>query len=469
MIEKIENIVDPEVRKEFELELPNSYQTSDQENKEKSIDVGTTEYEPDYSAKVIATNEREKVEENVEDSEKSLIVELTTVAPVEMTAQSEVIDVVEQIFNQSQDVKINELTTQDPLNFHFDFDPIVVVEKNELRSLPFDDTFTHKSDETTDSSVIVLEGEDEGFKSKNIDEVETKVEEKISEVTTSDKVEAKIENVEENADKKLSESSTILSETETTTTSLPVETSSENVIKAITEVVETRKEISVTFIVEEATSKPEIDDSHKSSSNSEKSSEESKSKEHKEEENKSSGESSEENNAKEVFDKDELRSIVVSENSNVLLDEDMQKFTSDHEISKKDKAIPLETERSLDESSATEAEEKTTIGIYATLEELSTTVSDGFKLTNELRSSVESFRDHFEENKIVLDTNNEIISSKNIKNSLVNIAEEMTLENHVAEAKNSVIALSIVAISSFAVIITLFMILKHQSTRFNFF
>lgn len=478
VIEKIENIVDPEVRKEFELELPNNRQAADEES-EKTTDVGT-EYEPIYYTKVIVSNERQLVDdpaqEEVEDSGKSLIVDFTTFAPEELTSQPESIEVFEQVFNQTEEVRFKELTTQDPLNFHVDFDPIVVVPKNEFRNIFVDiapetaETFTHRVHETTESTLLYLKGEDENLKPKHAERV--------------DEVEEKIDN--ENISERSFGLTTVENETEAPRSPLPVES---NIPETKTEVVEVRTEISVNILIAETSSttekSPAIIEIHQSSSNSDKSSEESnssKSKEHEKKEDENSAESSEENSAKEIIDKEEnkdlFRSLEVSHKarSNILL-QDLYKDTSRHEIAKKDHAMSLiEAERKIDTLNEiatatidTIRAEETTLGIYETLEDIATTVSDGFKLTSELRNTVESFRANIDENKTFLDTNSEAISSKNIKSSLVNIAEEMTLENNVAEADISFIAVSLIGLMSLTVVISLLLLLKQQTTRFDLF
>lgn len=446
VIEKIEDIVGPEVRKEFALDLPNNRPSIEEEN-EKTTDTGT-EYEPIYATKVITAilrqTDDEVLRENVENLGRNSIVELTTLAAEDFTVQPKIIEVVEQVFYQPDNEKSKDVMTHDPLSLHVDFDPIVVATTNELRNLPDEaemvEGVTSEVEQKTESTVIA-----EKLKPRRVEEI---VDEKIDDESITDRS---------------IESTTVASRVD-----FPFETR--------TEITEVRTEISVNFHVDESSSTSE-DSKHVESvsSNSEKSSEESNSsKEHKEKENVSSAESSEENTGKEIFDKDELRSLESSKASHNLLEE-LYKDTIHHEITKKDEAkgltIPLEAERKLDSiaQATTLAIEETTLGLYETLEEIATTVSDGFKLSSELKSAVDSFRDYNDENKIVLDTNNEAVSSKNIKSNLVNIAEEMTLEKNIAQSHSSYIAVSLIGFASLTVVVGLFLVLKQQTTRFDLF
>lgn len=197
----------------------------------------------------------------------------------------------------------------------------------------------------------------------------------------------------------------------------------------------------------------------------------------------------------------ELRRIIVdksnesSEEKNVvenadtqhvnLLTDDIFKESTIHEVKKKDHPdglmLPFDTiERKFVEEGRQlenlftdfiDAKTQATITtIYDTFEDIATTVSDGIKLTDELRHNVNSFRDSSEEDSIVLDTLREAISSKNSKAPLL-ISEEMTIaENRLhfnGETQISMMAIiSLIALISMIMLIGLFTMLKRRAERF---
>lgn len=190
-----------------------------------------------------------------------------------------------------------------------------------------------------------------------------------------------------------------------------------------------------------------------------------------------SDESSEENNIPENAD---------SQHVNLLTDEIFKESTN-HEVKKKDHpdglTMPYEVmERKFDEegrqieaifTDLIDAKTQATLTtIYDTFEDIATTMSDGLKLSDELRQNVNSFRENSEEDSSVLDTLREAISSKNSKTPLV-VSDEMTIaENHlhlsgVKETQISMMAIiSLIALISMIMLIGLFTMLKRRAERF---
>ena len=142
-----------------------------------------------------------------------------------------------------------------------------------------------------------------------------------------------------------------------------------------------------------------------------------------------------------------------------------QEFKTPKEVEKQVIDNEAEVQPRSDVNTTPTKPEQTTVGILETLEDIYNTVTDGIKLTNDLRGTVESFRGSTDEFKTVLDTNSEIISSKNIKTDLVNIAEEMTLENHVKVAEASYFSVIFLGIASGIVLIGLYLGLKRKAAR----
>lgn len=173
-----------------------------------------------------------------------------------------------------------------------------------------------------------------------------------------------------------------------------------------------------------------------------------------------------------------------------MLTEEIFKESTNHEVKKKDHpdgmALPFvaierkfsdDTSRQFGDdgsifSDLIDAKTQATItAIYETTEEVLTTISDGIKLSNELRASVNSFRDDSEESSSILDTLREAISSKNSKNPLVvlEVAQNRHLnENHVDARISMMSILTVIALISLIVLIGLFSIIKRRSESFYF-
>lgn len=521
VIDKIQSIEDPEVRKEFEQEISNNGQVLETEDEKKSDDG--TAYEPNYTKKLInlptqqfeAKSESENsiqdfdFTKNLSLHEKEILQvhlveqlvhnmsetnnDFTTVIPEEsfvhheQIKNPEVVEVLEHIVYQSSTVETNDATTADTLNVQVDFDPIEIIPKDRHRFRNVEDVevTTEKNDKFVGfkpTEDLVEPGEettepDLFFKKIEIDEDD---DDEKAIIDTLELVGIFGKSIKfENISDKLNE---------TATTEMPETISQETttqVFESITEIVEVHTEISVNIEVGGDKSESVSDTSSKLSSSSEESSEESKIKKIKKVKTKKSkidkiesAESLEENSAKEETDNDEFKIEQTS------LFADLYKDTLGHEIKKKDHAeeiIPqpevFERKLSVDgevqprsDVSAKQLEpEPTTVGVYETLEDVATTVSDGIKLSNDLRGSIDSFRGFIDENKTVLDTNSEAISSKNLKASLVNIAEEMTLENHVENAETSYFAVTFLGIISGIVLVTMFVVLKKKSNRIFIF
>lgn len=526
--ETIEKIVDPEIRKEFEQELSNGGQPTGGESA-KSTDTGTEYDPNYAAKVISSGNVTEKFSNNialtgkealVEDHEAALvradakmpdadfITEAETEAPKDFTSLPELIEVVEQILHLQDSSRMSEETTADPPSVRVEvFDPIVVLPKDRdsFRSIG-DEVTTVPNDkfvgfEPTDD--LVQPGEEtterDHFFKKPKDSSE-KAAEMLVDTFEFMAIYGKSLNDESGSD---IETSTVADLEEATTVKPFVESK--------TEIVEVRTEISVSFESEETSKAPEIKDDVKSElvdksmkpekidepskpssseeSNSSKSDEKKdrkSSKKSNESSNKSSDkstESSEENNAKEVFDVDSK--LPVKDTQHALV-EDLLPNPLNHEVIKKDHpadfslahqadlslpnvAIPKsfnveeEIARHLEEK--LKPEEPTTVGIFDTLEDIVTTVSDGIKLSNEFRASIDSFRGHVDENKTVLDTNSEAISSKNIANSLVNIAEEMTLEDHIESARSSGLYGALIVLASTMTLVVLCVIMVKRFAR----
>ncbi|CRK88314.1 CLUMA_CG002093, isoform A [Clunio marinus] len=119
-----------------------------------------------------------------------------------------------------------------------------------------------------------------------------------------------------------------------------------------------------------------------------------------------------------------------------------------------------------DEDSSIEA---TTIKIYETFEEVITTISDGIQLSNELKSSIISFRAPNEENQTILDTNSEVISSKNIKNPLVDITEKMSRQNSIERSEISVLIIALIGFLSAVILLALYSLMRKRTAAINTF
>lgn len=434
VIEKVENIVDPETRKEFELELPNSGKIADGELKsieegekveinEVSIDKGT-EYDPNYDAKIVKNVE---VASATVDSEPTDVLgrsdeNIHTTLPL---SALQVFDVVEEIFRIPEPVSTDSVPVVSPLNIQADFEPIEIATKSpeSYRSLDVEAT-------------TIVNDKFVGFK-PNEDLIEPG-----EETTEVDHFFVKEEPEEENVEKSAAEvivdtlefvglygkslkDDEQIKQDETNEKELVEKISATSPIpETKTEIVEVNTEFSVSFKVDSSEKVPEASNSasevSSQSSSARESSEEKESAEKAKEVDKNSSESSEENNAKEKFDKKEISdafektlptffSVPLTKVDQNQLTLDIYKDTLNHEVIKKDHPVKTPEEiaqRSFDEGKVPEAkaEETTTVGVYETFEDVVSTVSDGVKLTNEFRSMIDSFRDNAEEIKTVLDT-----------------------------------------------------------------
>lgn len=194
--------------------------------------------------------------------------------------------------------------------------------------------------------------------------------------------------------------------------------------------------------------------------------------------------SNDENSTKEILKSDlRILDFPQSKKSNSLVDE-IFKDSSMHEIKKKDHpnglTVPYENmsdekaiAKHLDDKVKVNTEVVTLATVYETFEEVYTTISDGIKLSNELRMNIDSFRDSPEESKIVLDTYSKIISSKNSKNPLVdvNIQEMATMKERSMreEPKLSMVVIPIVALLSITVLASFYVLLKRKASTVAFY
>lgn len=478
IIEKI-HFADPEVRKEFEIELEQN-QIGEQSTEIADI---ATDYDPNYASKMIIVHQSENatklsvhekevlqvhlVEQLVHSSEDSgftTIVPEQSFAHHESVKNPEIVEVLEHIvYETNNELRAHEHTTLNPVVIVVD--PIEIIPKDRHRLGRDDDS--NSTDDNNDKFAGFV-----GIPSEDLIQPG-------DEVTQSDNFFKKTEESdEETAVEAIRETLEYVAiygkslDIDVVTTQAP---SFENV----TEIVEINTNFTVNVEINASKdSSEESSQSNKSSSESEEkiktkkidsveSGEKIKSKKLDKDD---SGESSEENSGKEIFD-DEVKSPNV-------LSVDLYKDTPNHEITKKDHPDGLEVAaRSLNTEMTSKIEEiddtitTTMTALYETFEEFATTISDGIKLTNDFRTTVESFRDDSEENKIVLDTLREAISSKNSKNPLVDVndSEIMTLKDQVhAETKISIAVIPIVGVVSIAVLIGLYKIIRGRATSFEF-
>ena len=500
VIESVENIVDPEVRKEFELELENSGKVAVDETQDSagseiksSVDPGT-EYNPNYSEKVVNVSENDTAGNSVDTKPDQLNepdLEYTTIAPSSL----EVVEVFKEIFQFPNGAKVEPVTPSNLMSAELDFDPIMIITES-YRSLNFEATtipndkfvgyqpsedLVEPGDETTER--------DHFFNNK--DEVEQenveKAAEKIVDALEYIGIYGKSLNV--------GTESSFEGVAETTTAPLIPETK--------TEIIEVNTEFSVSIQVSEPkeilASTISASESSTQSSSGGKSSEESNDSHSTEKVDKvqkvkkidndsvEDDNSSEENSAKEVIDSDDLKILDITTSNNTQpnrLIEDLYKDTLNHEVKKKDhpaKSLLMTADENTirmftpEDEIAQHLEDKlkpeqptTTTIIYESFEEFVTTIADGIKLTKELKANVNSFRGDADESQTILDTNRDAVSSKNLKAALVNIVddEEMTLENRVVEnAKFSYGTVAIFGIVSVLAVTMFFAILRSKATR----
>lgn len=471
----------------------------------KADDVKSDDVKADEVVKKLTVQEKEVlqghlVEQLVHMNESN--VDYTTVIPEdsfqhhENIKNPEVVDVLEHIMYQSTNQVLDEMTTVNPLNVQVDFDPIEVIPHDRHR---FRNVDAEVATENNDKFVGFKPTEDlvePGEETTESDQFFKKVE--TEDETALKTAEAIVDTLEfvgiygkslqfNNASDEGTESKSLDNDVDVITTETFTEemtTVAPSIVENVTEIVEVRTEVSVTIQVGDKET-DSSDESHKHSSNKSESSEESnssKSDESTDKRKKDKHDSSEENTAKEILDTDDFRILdLQSKDNQKSLMNDMYKETLDHEVRKKDQpeelSLPSEVvarKFNVEDEIAQHLEDKikptetTTVGVYETFEDVVSTMSDGIKLSNDFRASIDSFRGSSEENKTVLDTNSEVISSKNIKNSLVNIAEEMTLENHVESSKVSYLVVAVIGITSTIVLVILYAVLKIKSFRVIF-
>lgn len=159
LLEKIE-IQDPDVRKEFEIEI--SKQNSDAMNIEKEEEADTTEnssqiieteYDPNYAKKIhenttttkLTTHEKENlqvhlVEQLVHHEMEKDDTEFTTIVPDEslthheLVKDPEIVEVLEHInFESNDELKAHEHTTPSVNVVNMDIDPIEIIPKDRHR------------------------------------------------------------------------------------------------------------------------------------------------------------------------------------------------------------------------------------------------------------------------------------------------------------------------------------------------
>lgn len=474
IIEKIQTIVDPEVRKEFELDLNNNGQIIESES-EKSPDV--TDYDPNYASKIVNVTavennsvQLENYDLQVDDVGKSLVDGITTIPPISLT-DTGIVEVFEQVFFHPTQEENVEVITNDPLNVQVEFDPIQIVHG----SRNIDSEVTKVSDDFTEPIIETTE-------SSRLDELVTLNDKAVYDRVTPTGNSGRSINIIDDSNR----NDDVV--TETPTTIFEEATTLKAVYENVTEIVEVNTKISISIHIEGLSNEESSEsDEIKQSSTSEKSSEDSKSVKSGEKNDnisKSSSDSSEENSAKEVLDTYELRILNLDSESPKHLMDDLYKDTLQHDVRKKDQPITFKNNSSNARKIANDDKEnyqkfdvktepleaktfeETTVGIYETFEDIITTIADGIELSKELRASIDSFRVDTDESKTVLDTNNEAISSKNIK-SLVNVAEEMTLDNHLENAKSSFIVIPVIIISSAAFLIFICVAIKKTLTRMS--
>lgn len=495
IIAKIDTIVDPEVRKEFELELNNNGQVAMSEM-EKMTEVGT-DYDPNYAKKVVNVTEKQQEaptvnrlqteinsvqsdfqELQIDDVDKRIPDEVTTI-PLSVLRDTGFVEVFEQVFYHPTEEEQDDVTTEDLPNVHVDFDPIQIIPENP-------DEFRNFDSEVTTEKV---EDFAESTESSKVIEMMTVYDETVYDRTELNENSGRSFNYPNFSDETVTNEAAVevtTSTTEILTTPLCEEpTTIPPFFEYVTEIIEDSTEIVVSINVNGSSVEKPV----KPLSTSEKSSEESNSSDKSDKATENTSDSSEENSAKEILDRYEFRILdLPTSDDQVRLMDDLYKDTLHHDIKKKDhpivylgttdhisetndrsfkdkeKAQHLEQEMKPDDIKTIDV---TTVGIYETFEDIVTTIADGIELSREFQVSVDSFRSVIDESETVLDTNNEAVSSKNIKNSLVNIVEEMTLENHVKNTKISYIVLSVVTIGSVVFLIISCAVIKKTLARMS--
>lgn len=506
LIDKID-IPDPEVRMEFEKELSQNSIIKDDDHVQQQEDDTTehsqiaTEYEPNYEKMIIQPQADENVTE-AHHNESSLSVhdkeilqvhlveqlvhhnehreEFTTIVPEEsftdhaLVANPEVIEVLEHIvFETERELKFHEHSTITPVNVvEMEVDPIEIIPKDRHREakveVPVDDNDKFAGFVGIPNEDLIQPGEETTEADQFFKNTETSNEDEDDPIDT----------VRETLEYVAIYGKSLNLDEMPTTTEVPQTT----IYETVTEITVVNEKVNVNTQAgnEIATGKSLSSDESSQQSESNKSSEESKEKQDK---SVSSEELESENVGKEDLSDDQLslRSLLfpITQRPNSLPD-DIFKDTKVHEIKKKDHpdglVVPYEvvTSRQLqDEVPVTTSTVETITKVYEAFEEVITAVSDGIKLTKELRHHVESFRDHSEENKIVMDTHSEPFSAKNSKNPLVNVIdlEMMKLKERTFddEPKVSIAVIPLVAIISVIVLVTLYTFIKAKASTVRFY
>jgi hypothetical protein len=519
LIDKIE-IPDPEVKKEFENEFEHNQIMKDDDETTENTNIGT-EYDPNYGRKMIVLPQ---ADENVADvqnesllltvhDKENLQVQLveqlvqqnehqhdfTTIVPEEsftdhaLIKNPEIVEVLEHIVYESNiELKAHEHTTSVPIPvLNMDVDPIEIIPKDRHREAK-EENSTDVNDKFAGFVGIptedLIKAGEETTESDNFFRKEEK-----SDEDDVDPVETVRQTLEYVA---IYGRSLNIDEVDVTT-EMP-QTTIEPVATSVTptttteHIVETKSEVSAMVTVNHQTGNEteskKFSSSEESSQQSlpSKSSEENESKEDEKEKSeekkiKSPSSSSEEVEIENVGREDlsdekmDLRSLEfpVTQRPNALPEEIFKDSTA-HEIKKKDHpdglAITYEFKgRQLsDDNPEVDDGAITMTTVIETFEEAVTTISEGINLSKELRRHVESFRGDSEENKIILDTDNEAISSKNFKNPLVGIndLEMMKLKERSfeEEPKLSVAVIPLVAVISVGILFTLYKFVKGQAS-----
>ncbi|XP_070503331.1 enolase-phosphatase E1-like [Chironomus tepperi] len=525
LIDKIE-IPDPEVKKEFENELQLNQIMKDDDETTENTNIGT-EYDPNYERKLIAlpqANENiaevrnESAELNIHDKENLQVqlveqlvhqnenqFEFTTIVPEEaftdhtLVLNPEIVEVLEHIvYEVNSESKPNEHTTSVPIPvLNMDIDPIEIIPKDRHREAK-EENSTDLNDKFAGfvgipNEDLIQPGEETTEPDSFFKEKKTEDEDDVNPVDT---LRETLEYVAIYGRSLNNDDSFITTEIPQTTTiehltatplisqTTPV---AEQFYETKTEIVEVNVDVTINNQIGSETDSKKSSSSEESSQQSlpSKSSEENDSKEEKEKIEKkkvespstSSEEVEAENLGKEDLsdEKMDLRSLEfpVTQRPNVL-PEEIFKDSTVHEIKKKDNPDGIELTyefkgRQLsNDDPVTEDGSITMTTVIETFEEVVTTISEGINLSKELRRHVESFRGDSEENKIILDTDNEIISSKNFKNPLVGVndLEMMKLKERSfeEEPKLSVAIIPFVAVMSTGILFTLYKFVKGKTS-----
>ncbi|KAL7021327.1 hypothetical protein ACKWTF_011843 [Chironomus riparius] len=515
LIDKIE-IPDPEIKKEFENELQlNQIMKDDDDETTENTNIGT-EYDPNYGRKIIVSPQADENVANVRNESAVLSVhdkenlqvqlveqlvhqnenqnEFTTIVPEEsftdhaLIINPEIVEVIEHIvYESNSELKAHEHTTSVPIPvLNMDIDPIEIIPKDRHReakdenSTDLNDKFAgfvgissqdliQPGEETTESDNFFRK--EENSDEDDVDPVETvrKTLEYVAIYGRSLNIDDLVITTEIPLSTNEPETMTV-SPVMTTTT--PLLTSAKQFYESKAEIVEVSEKVTVN------NQKGNETESEKSSSSEEslpsKSSEENESKEDDKEKSKN----------KKIENSSTSSEEVEAENSGKedLSDEKMNLRSLEfpvHEIKKKDHpdGIVLNYEfkgRALSNDNLNNEDDAITMTtVIETFEEAVTTISEGINLSKELRQHVESFRGDSEENKIILDTDNEAISSKNFKNPLVGVndLEMMKLKERSFEEKPklSVAIIPLMAVVSVGILFTLFKFVKTQASSVRFY